>query len=195
MASNSDHLEQLVRASTPYSKSDILAKPCPIPADSGVYAWFFDQVPNAVPVDGLLLSDALTLLYVGISPNPPSPSGAMSSQTVRSRIRYHFSGNAYGSTLRKTLGCLLSEQLGIHLQRVGISNTRITFGDAGEKALSTWMADHARVAWLIHLEPWVIEDEAIERLNLPLNLKGNESNPFHPELTRIMKRAMDEARG
>jgi hypothetical protein len=34
-------------------------------------------------------------------------------------IRYHYTGNASGSTLRLTLGCLLAERLGIQLRRVG----------------------------------------------------------------------------
>ena len=51
------------------------------------------------------------------------------------------------------------------------------------------MADHARVCWLVHPKPWLIEDEAIERLNLPLNLKGNEAHSFHAERTLIRKAA------
>ncbi len=47
----------------------------------------------------------------------------------------HYAGNAEGSTLRKTLGCLLADELGIELRRVG-SGTRKTFVD-GEHRLST----------------------------------------------------------
>jgi hypothetical protein len=57
------------------------------------------------------------------------------------RIRYHYSGNAAGSTLRLNLGCLLAERLGIQLRRVG-SGQRLTFA-AGEARLSAWMADNA----------------------------------------------------
>jgi hypothetical protein len=53
------------------------------------------------------------LLYVGIS-----PSRAGRHETLRSRIRYHFRGNAEGSTLRLTLGCLLEPILGTRLGRV-----------------------------------------------------------------------------
>ncbi|MEU1194017.1 GIY-YIG nuclease family protein [Streptomyces sp. NPDC005859] len=38
-----------------------------------------------------------------------------STQNLRKRVRYHYRGNAAGSTLRLTLGCLL----GLDLRRVG----------------------------------------------------------------------------
>ncbi|MER6923283.1 GIY-YIG nuclease family protein [Streptomyces spiralis] len=54
------------------------------------------------------------------------------------RGRYHYRGNAAGSTLRLTLGCLF----GLELRRVG-SGTRLTFGRVGEARLSQWMAANA----------------------------------------------------
>jgi hypothetical protein len=59
---------------------------------------------------------------------------AASQQTLRQRIRYHYTGNAAGSTLPLTLGCLLAERLGIQLRRMG-SGRRLTFA-AGEGKLS-----------------------------------------------------------
>ncbi|MET9440781.1 GIY-YIG nuclease family protein [Streptomyces sp. NPDC006610] len=53
-----------------------------------------------------------------------------STQNLRKRVRYHYRGNAAGSTLRLTLGCLL----GLELRRVG-SGKRMTFGKAGEAIL------------------------------------------------------------
>jgi hypothetical protein len=55
-----------------------------------------------------------------------------------SRNRYHYRGNAEGSTLRLTLGCLLSSSLGLRLRRVG-SGKRLTFAD-GEARLSESMS-------------------------------------------------------
>jgi hypothetical protein len=46
-----------------------------------------------------------SLQYVGIAPRHMRPR--VSRQSLRTRIRYHFRGNAAGSTLRLTLGCLL----------------------------------------------------------------------------------------
>ncbi|WP_374939609.1 GIY-YIG nuclease family protein [Streptomyces sp. UH6] len=51
-----------------------------------------------------------------------------STQNLRKRVRYHCRGNAAGSTLRLTLGCLP----GLELRRVG-SGKRMTFGKAGGK--------------------------------------------------------------
>ncbi len=81
------------------------------PRAPGVYAWFFRTVPSGVPVDGCVVRDGLTLLYVGISPGSHS-----SSETLRQRIRYHFRGNSEGSTLRLTLGVLLEGELGTVLR-------------------------------------------------------------------------------
>ena len=64
---------------------------------------------------------------------------------MRERIPYHYQGNPEGSTLRLTIGCLLSEELDIGLRRVG-SGTEMTFA-LGEEVLSQWMADNAFVCW------------------------------------------------
>ncbi|MFD6277776.1 GIY-YIG nuclease family protein [Streptomyces sp. NPDC060209] len=77
------------------------------------------------------------LLYVGIAPR--YMANRTSTQNLRKRVRYHFRGNAAGSTLRLTLGCLL----GLELRRVG-GGKRMTFGKEGEAALSQWMAENAR---------------------------------------------------
>jgi hypothetical protein len=44
-------------------------------ASAGVYAWFFDWCPQGVPIEGLVRSNGFVLLYVGISPKPPSGVG------------------------------------------------------------------------------------------------------------------------
>jgi hypothetical protein len=68
--------------------------------------------------------------------------GKPSKQNLRSRIKNHYRGNAESSTLRLTLGFLLSEKLGIELRRVG-SGKRMTFSQ-GEKVLSA-RARQARI--------------------------------------------------
>lgn len=109
------------------------------PRSPGVYSWFFRRLPAPVPTTGCVMRDGAVLLYVGISPKNPK-----SRQTLRSRIRYHFRGNAEGSTLRLTLGCLLEAKLGTVLRRVG-SGKRKTFGEA-ERKLTAWMAENAWLA-------------------------------------------------
>ncbi|MEU6544071.1 GIY-YIG nuclease family protein [Streptomyces sp. NPDC046859] len=114
-----------------------------------------------------------------------TPASAVASQ----RVRYHYRGNAAGSTLRLTLGCLL----GLELRRVG-SGKRMTFGKAGEATLTQWMADNARVCWIEQDEPWALESKLISRLDLPLNLDQNRHNAFHSRLKELRAQARQRAR-
>jgi hypothetical protein len=176
-----------------WTRAEVLTRPCPVPRQAGVYAWYFDAMPGPVSPVGAHQYGDWTLLYVGISPSKPPENGRQpSSQTLAHRIRYHYRGNAEGSTLRLTLGCLLSSELGIELRRVG-SGTRMTFGQ-GEATLSTWMADHARVTWLLDPTPWVLEHQLIQTLALPLNLDQNRAHPFHPILSAMRRAAKARAR-
>ncbi len=50
------------------------------------------------------------------------------------------------------------------------------------------MAEHARVCWLTDPTPWAVEDTLIARLDLPLNLRGNETHPFHTALSAARAR-------
>ena len=151
------------------------------PPHSGVYAWYFDRAPRGeVPLADCHAVGGWTLLYVGIS-----PARANSKQNLRKRLRQHFRGNARGSTLRKTLGCLLQEELLLEYRRISTASARFT--SEGEARLSQWMADHARVAWATTPEPWIVEDQLIQRMSLPLNMKGNETHPFYRRLAAMRK--------
>jgi hypothetical protein len=107
-------------------------------------------------------------------------------------VKYHYTGNGEGSTLRKTLGCLLADELGIQLRRVGSGN-RMTFVE-GEQALSAWMAENACVSWVVRDRPWELEDELIAALDLPLNLQGNSHNRFNSVLTAARASCVSQAR-
>ncbi|HUO11678.1 MAG TPA: hypothetical protein VMU37_02885 [Caulobacteraceae bacterium] len=157
-----------------WSRAEVIGRPCPAPAVAGVYAWFFSKVPAGVDATGCYDLGGWTLLYVGISPKePPANGGPRSRSTLRQRLRTHFSGNAAGSTLRKTLGCLLSDELGVALRRVG-SGDRYTLTNPGEQRLDAWMADHCRVAWREVSDPWRREREILASgLPLPLNIRDN----------------------
>jgi hypothetical protein len=103
-----------------WSRTEVLASPSPVPKSPGIYAWHFKNIPPLVPAAGALTIGGLTLLYLGISPKAPATNGSRASrQSLRSRLQYHMRGNAEGSTLRLTLGCLLAEELDIELRRVG----------------------------------------------------------------------------
>jgi len=184
---------QLTAPKKIWSLSEVLISACPVPPKPGIYSWYFKELPGCVDTTGCFTHDGLTLLYVGISPKAPPKNGASPSrQSLRSRIRYHFRGNAGGSTLRLTLGCLLSEKLGIELRRVG-SGTRMTFS-AGEKILSEWMGQNALVCWVECSAPWNVEEYAISRLALPLNIDRNEHHGFCATLKKIRSDARDRAR-
>ncbi|MGY2090463.1 GIY-YIG nuclease family protein [Nocardia gipuzkoensis] len=168
---------------TPYTRAEVvLSRPSPVPAVPGVYGWWFRKLPAAIDTSACATKDGLTLLYTGISPSkPPSNGKPPSSQHLRTRITTHYTGNAAGSTLRLTLGCLLAGTLGIELRRFG-SGRRFHFG-SGELVLSKWMHSNALVSWITTPEPWRTEKELIAHLDLPLNLQGNKGNHFHSELT------------
>ncbi|MFJ4548494.1 GIY-YIG nuclease family protein [Streptomyces sp. NPDC088817] len=163
-----------------WSVREVLVRQCPVSAAAEVYGWHFKEAPHPDLAPG-------RLLYVGIAPR--HMSNRTSTQNLRKRVRYHYRGNAAGSTLRLTLGCLL----GLELRRVGSGN-RLTFGKSGEADLSQWMADHAQVCWLEHDEPWTLESELIAQHDLPLNLDQNRHNGFHDRLKEVRAKARQRAR-
>jgi hypothetical protein len=92
----------------------------PVPRSPGVYAWYFDVPPPLIDIKACHRIEGRALLYVGISPRAPSRNGLHPNRsTLRKRIQTHYGGNAEGSTLRRTLGCLLGSRLHIRLRRVG----------------------------------------------------------------------------
>lgn len=179
-----DVASRLLAPSQLFTRDEVLPRLSPIPAASGMYAWYFDEVPSRVPLAGCRTTGSNTLLYVGISPSRPPANGRPASrQTLRTRVRYHYRGNAYGSTLRLTLGTLLAAELGIELRLVG-SGSRLTF-NSGEAVLSEWMGLHARVCWIEHATPWDLEHQLIKEVALPLNLDQNNHSPFRRELSAM----------
>ena len=184
-------VQELVSLTSPdilYSRETVLSKQSPVPQESGLYAWYFREIPLAVPTDGCVVMDQHTLLYVGIS-----PKNITSTQNLRKRITTHFRGNAEGSTLRLSLGTLLTEYSGFPLRRVG-SGKRMTFTHSGEQWLDNWMAENAFVCWVCHPTPWEIENDILQRISLPLNIKDNNHHPFSARLSDKRKHAKKLAR-
>ena len=176
----------LVNKAELYAWSDLDSNAAVPPALPGVYAWFFTAPPEAVPTSGCVKRDGAYLLYVGIS-----PGRTLSTQNLRTRILFHFRGNAEGSTLRLTLGCLLEARLGTVLRRVG-SGRRRTFG-LQEAALTNWIQQHARVTWIVNETPHRLETHLVSTLALPLNLDQNKSHSFHRSLSELRRRARKRA--
>jgi hypothetical protein len=175
-----------------WTRQECLTRDSPVPRAPGAYAWYFREVPPGVPVADCLCAEGAVLLYVGISPKRPTSSGGtVSRQTLRSRIKNHFRGNAAGSTLRLTLGCLLETELGLRLRRVGRGD-RCTFGE-GEQKLSSWMEKNALVTWLPVADPWRLEGQLIASVSLPLNLDQNRNHAFHEHLSALRREARRRA--
>ncbi len=185
--------QRLTGPSRLWSRTEVLTRPSPVPAEPGIYAWYFRELPGCVDATGCVRNGDSTLLYIGISPAaPPKKGKPPSRQTLRSRIQRHFTGDASRSTLRFTLGCLLAPYLGIEL-RVGCGG-RMNFL-AGEQAISEWMDRNASVCWAQHAEPWKIEEATIRLTSPPLNIRHNTHHPFCAKLERIRSDARERARG
>jgi len=183
----------IVSTLTPTIRSSLITRPGGPRRTRTVYAWHFREVPTGVRLDGCHQHDGLPLLYVGISPSKPPTNGkSPSKQSLARRVRYHFSGNAEGSTLRLTLGCLLADTLGIRLTRVG-SGTRYTFTNPGEIKLDDWMERNALVCWLEHPRPWEVEVALLKTLSLPLNIQGNGLHPYVAALRSCRRAARGAA--
>ncbi len=162
-----------------------------MPSATGCYAWYFREVPKIVPTRGCVTFERKTLLYIGGAPDKQDRPD--SRQTLRSRIKRHYQGDAKGSTLRRTLGVLLEPQSGFPLRKVGSGN-RITLSPAGEGYLNQWMEENAFVVWGGHPEPWTIERDLLHEISCPLNIKDNEQHPFVATLKAMRAEALRRAR-
>ncbi len=189
MAATSRDLWALVERARIWRPAEFEGSKKEPPAAPGVYAWWFDGPVGCAPIDGVFERDGMSLLYVGICPSKSSKS----KRTLRKRILgEHLGKSAARSTLRRTLGCLLMEAEGWKFQPVKNSTSKIWLG-ADEAKLTSWMFEHARVSWLTHESPWDVEEMALERLTLPLNVKGNKEHPYAATLKALRKKARQEA--
>ena len=143
-----------------------------------------------MPVDGCFTHDGLTLLYIAGSPDKKGK--ANSTQNLQQRVRYHFKGNADGSTLRRSLGILLAKESGYSLRRVG-SGKKMTLTNKGEQWLDLWMQENAFVTWIENEEPWDLENKLLNSLSIPLNIQGNKHHPYASLLAQIRSLAIVQA--
>ncbi|MGH6963812.1 MAG: GIY-YIG nuclease family protein [Phenylobacterium sp.] len=176
------------------SRRDVLSRPSVVPSSPGVYAWYFSRVPPGIDTTECHVVGGQTLLYVGISPKEPPTNGRPPSRsTLRQRLRTHYAGNAAGSTLRKTLGCLLTSELGYPLRRVG-SGDRLTFTNPGEQALDSWLEANAFVTWVVSDRPWEVERQVLlSGIPLPLNIRDNPCAAHTEHLGGVRRRAVAAA--
>lgn len=157
-----------------YTISECISHKSELPK-SGIYGWYFakDVFKNAivnVPYDGCVSNLDYYLMYVGIGPSRATSKKILSDRLIKN----HFNGSARNSTVRKSIGCLLREELGlIPCKKDG---NKFNFGD-GEEILSKWLRSNASVAFVAVDEPWLYEDAIISKLQPPLNIDGNP-HPF-----------------
>jgi hypothetical protein len=152
--------------STLFTVGDVIKKPSAAPDEAGIYAWWFDELPN-VPLDGALEQDGFRLAYVGIASYRPG-----SRRTLRQRLRNHCNGPIASSTLRRSLAGVLIDELGLHPRRG--SSKKVQLPEEEEARLSSWLSNHGRVAWIINSTPWLDEARFLrDGPPLVLNIQGN----------------------
>lgn len=166
-----------------FSPKEINENQGPVPRYAGLYGWWFRAPPPKVDMDGTIQRDGFSLLYVGIAPQRPAANGRTSKRTLHQRLRNHCRGPIATSTFRRSLAFLLAEDLGFQIIKGADGKVRI--GREAEARLTDWIDQNARVSWVIHPEPWLLEDALISNgPRLPLNIRGS-IDPFSRELRRI----------
>lgn len=173
----SELLDQLSSTQAPITDLEV-------PSEPGVYAVFLvpDQgVPGIEqPLNGPL--------YIGISNN-----------LAQREFDTHFAAGQSGfSTLRRSLGALLSSRFELHARPrgTGASDSNYLcyrFDDEGEKRLSDWMEIALRVGVQPIAKPKAIEKELIALACPPLNLT-HWPNPDGPTIKAARKACVEEAR-
>jgi hypothetical protein len=178
IAGNLDRvLAQLAHDRAPLSSARLPQKP-------GVYALFIDEVNSlsstSIPADGLL--------YIGSS-----------SDLSERHTKTHFlSGQSGFSTLRRTLGAILKDDLELNGIARGKGSgshdfTNYRFDPNGEQALTSWMKAHLEIATYVTGSDFKnIERSPIVLARPPLNL--DKLNPQRARIMALRKRCADEAR-
>lgn len=139
-------IRPLIRPKKLWSWRELRASRTHPPASPGVYAWWFREIPPGIPTWGTERYQRYRLLYVGISPSKPSVStGKESKQTVRDRLRYQFSGNIGGSTLRVSLASLLRQELKLRPVWTSFNSLHLRKGE--ERLRMSSMLRHSGSIW------------------------------------------------
>jgi hypothetical protein len=181
---SSDAVNALWRAPEPLSRSIP-----PMPHEPGIYAWWaVNGVLPHVPAPPHP-TEALGLLYVGISPERSTSSARLDSRL----LRQHLNGNIGSSTFRFALAALLFESEGWLPEVTTSGKYRLT--ESHNAMLSAWQRQHRQLSWTVVEEPWLVESPVIDALRPPLNRRGNEANSFHRQMGAARDRLRAAARG
>lgn len=173
--------QELLHPQKLFSLDEVLARESPVPKQSGIYAWYIRNLPEIVPTADCHHHNNLPLVYIGISSN------------LRKRLRRHFNGPTNTSTLRRTLGSLLVDELNLTPEMK--SKKKFYLGESEER-LSQWLAQNGSVVWLPHPNPRQLEQSFLNsHLSLPLNIESNRDHPFRVKLTSLRRELKEKASG
>lgn len=170
-------LDNLLRPKSWISPSQVNADSTIIPAEPGVYGWWFSRNIGSATLEGCRLRDGFALAYVGIA-----PSNASSRGNLRKRLKQHCRGPLRVSTLRRTLAALLRDEQHYNIERRG----KRLYMASYEQALTAWMETHARISFITCAEPWLIEATLLVEGRLPLNVQGN-AHEFRETLAKLRR--------
>ncbi|MET0361961.1 MAG: GIY-YIG nuclease family protein [Sphingobium sp.] len=163
-----------------YRIADVRRDKSVLPVARGVYALYFDRAPGPAPMDGCLVRDGGSLLYIGTAGADLRLNG-----TLRKRLGdNHLGGNERRSTLCHTLAALLPAMAGPALGRMEKGRIKLHTSSDGAQALRQWMDDHVAVCWTAFPRPGDLEEALIELHRPPLNIEFS-AHPFAMQLSAL----------
>ena len=147
----------------------------------GIYG--ITLLPTSKPLKcGELVIASGTLLYIGMT---------KLSQSERD-VKCHFaSGRTRKSTLRRTLGAILLNELNLKLRPSSIT-VNYKFDNEGEEKLTEWMKANLGLGYYEYdgevSDIAELERGVIKLASPPLNIKHNEKSPCYSELLESRNR-------
>ena len=154
-----------------------------LPGIRGVYGLFFGRAPGPAPLQGCLVRDGLSLLYIGTAGADQGKNG-----TLRNRLGdHHLGGNERRSTVCQTLAALMPEVAGAAVARN--ERGRIKFHTSGEGAarMRQWMDQNIAACWIADPRPADLEIDLVQYYQPPLNIEFNRHR-FVMELQALRSR-------
>jgi hypothetical protein len=153
------------------------------PSEPGIYALF---LAGRTSLPGLTI-DGGEPIYIGLSTN-----------LAQREFATHFSVRSGFSTIRRSLGALLKDELRLRARARGRGLTEqdiscYCFTPDGEERLTIWMRSNVHVSVQPFEDYRSFEKRLIALAEPPLNLTGWK-NPDAAEIKRLRKVCADEAR-
>jgi hypothetical protein len=163
-----------------------------LPDSPGIYQV---SLEDAAGLGGTALEDIpdSTVLYLG-----------KAEDSLARRVGQHLSEETTSSsTLRRSLGAVLSAKLGLHVRPRREPPTKerdfqnYRFDSEGEKLLTQWIREHVRIKWMpvTSVESAKrAESEWTRNLAPALNIQNNPGGVYVSTMRALRKRCQDAAR-